>query len=174
VKRNVYLMGFMCSGKTRVGLLLAQRLGMSFLDTDDWIVKEASLSIPEIFEKFGEPHFRMLEKKAILHAASLQGHVISLGGGAVMNDENWKIITESGNTICLSYPPSIIESRLVRKKDRPLVQESDQSERLARIDELLNQRRARYQEANLTFHLNHEIDPENVADALAGYLGFYR
>jgi shikimate kinase len=116
----------------------------------------------------------LLERDAILHAASLQDHVISLGGGAVMNEDNWKIIKESGDTICLSYPPKIIESRLARKSDRPLVQEKEESGRLARITDLLGQRQARYSEADLVFHLNHEIEPENVADALAGYLGLFR
>lgn len=174
MKRNVYLMGFMCSGKTRVGLLLAERLDMSFLDTDDWIADQAGLSVPEIFEQFGEPHFRMLEKKAIQHASALQNYVIALGGGAVMNDANWKTIARSGVTICLSYPPNIIESRLARQTDRPLVQEQDPSERLERIEHLLSQRQERYGMADLVFHLNHETDPENIADALAGYLGRYR
>lgn len=174
MKRNIYLMGFMCSGKTRVGLLLAGRLGMSFLDTDEWIINEAGMSISEIFEQFGEPHFRLLEKKAVLYAASMRNHVISLGGGAVMNEDSWKTIIQSGSTICLSYPPEIIDSRLARKTDRPLVQEQEKSERLTRIIDLLSQRQARYSEANLVFHLNHEIEPEYVADALAGYLGLFR
>jgi len=174
VKRNVYLMGFMCSGKTRIGHLLSERMNMSFLDTDDWIIQEADLSIPEIFEQFGESHFRALEKQAIQHSGLLKHHVVSLGGGAVMDDENWKTIKKSGETICLSYPSEIIESRLARKTDRPLVQEDSQQDRMERIISLLDQRQARYREADLVFHLNHEIDAENVADALAGYLGLYR
>lgn len=174
MKRNVYLTGFMCSGKTRVGRLLALRLSMTFLDTDDWIVRKAGKTIPEIFDQLGELHFRTLEKEAIGHAASVEDHVVSLGGGAVMNDDNWHAIQESGETICLSYPPRIIDSRLSRKKDRPLVRQTDQTERMTRIQTLLSQRQSRYREADLVFHLNHEIDAENVADALAGYLGLFR
>jgi shikimate kinase len=62
-KRNIYLMGFMGCGKSKVGKIIAQKLGWPFLDTDTCIVKDAGLTIPEIFEQMGESHFRELEKK---------------------------------------------------------------------------------------------------------------
>lgn len=172
--KNIYMMGFMGSGKTRVGSLLASRLDRPYLDTDELIVQEASMSIPEIFSKLGEPRFRQYEIEIIARVAALKEHVIALGGGAVLNPENWERITRSGVTVCLSYPPEIIDRRLARKTDRPLVNENTPEARLARITELMSRREAVYRKADLVLHLNVETDAEKVADAIAGYLGVFQ
>ena len=106
--------------------------------------------------------------------ASFNEHVISLGGGAVLNPENWERLSRSGITVCLSYPSEIIDQRLARKTDRPLVKENTPEARLTRIKDLMSQREAIYRKANLMLHLNIETDAENVADAIAGYLGAFR
>ena len=163
-------MGFMCCGKTRVGKLLANRLDWPFIDTDDCIVGETGLTIPEIFEQKGEPVFRQLEKKWIKKISQFQMHVVALGGGAVVDSENWEIISKSGLTITLSYPPEIFELRLSRKADRPLMNNADEESRLSRIHSLLKKREAFYKQADLIVHLNKEVEAEQVAEMLYGFI----
>src|SRR5437764_1165401 len=82
------LLGFMGSGKTLVGALVAERVHAKFFDLDHLVEHEAGMSIAEIFATSGEPAFRALERKVLPHA--LQGDtVVALGGGAVMDDDNW-------------------------------------------------------------------------------------
>jgi shikimate kinase len=169
-KRNIYLMGFMGCGKSKVGKIIAQKLGWPFLDTDTCIVKDAGLTIPEIFEQMGESHFRELEKKCIEKITHLNGHVISLGGGAILDPENWENISESGMTVTLSYPPEILAARLEKKSDRPLLNETEGNTRLVKIIELLNKRESYYRRADLILHLNKEVPADWVAETLIGYM----
>jgi len=169
-KRNVYLMGFMCSGKTRVGKLLAGRLGWPFVDTDEMIVHMKGISIPEIFQNEGETAFRSLEKTCISKIAAESGQVVSLGGGAVINPDNWEKIVNTGVTITLSYPPEILSARLARKNDRPLMDGYDGNEKLKQVMTMLDQRKAYYERADLVLHLNEEVEAERVAEALTGFV----
>lgn len=167
---NIYLMGFMGCGKSYVGKLLSERLKWSFIDTDECIVQEAGMSIPEIFEKQGEPAFRKLEKSCVDRVSKLKEHVISLGGGAILDQDNWKNISQSGITVTLSYPAEILASRLVEKSDRPLLNQTEGDKRLHRISDLLKKRKPYYQKADLIMHLNKEVDAERVANALLGFV----
>jgi shikimate kinase len=171
--KNVYLMGFMYVGKTKVGRLLALRLNWNFVDTDACIVRETGLSIPEIFETRGETAFRGLEKSCITKISKQRRQVISLGGGAVTDAENWERIVSSGVTVTLGYPPEIILRRAAQKTDRPLLKGTD-AEKLTRIHELLEKRREFYQRADLVLYLNKEIHADLVADMIAGYLGVWQ
>lgn len=168
---NIYLIGFMGCGKSRVGKLLSERLGWPFLDTDECIVQEARMTIPEIFEKQGEPAFRKMEKSWVTRVSKLKEHVVSLGGGAILDPVNWENISQSGITVTLSYPPEILASRLAKKTDRPLLNQTTGNERLRRISELMVQREPYYKKADLIIHLNKEVEAERVADALFGFLG---
>jgi shikimate kinase len=169
-KNNIYLMGFMGCGKTKVGNLLAKKLGWSFLDSDDCIVRDAGLSIPEIFEQKGESYFRKLEKKCIKTISRLNGHVIALGGGAILDPENWEHISRSGMTVTLSYPPEILAARLEKKSDRPLLNETKGNARLIKIIDLLEKRESYYRRADLIIHLNKEVPADRVAETLIGYV----
>jgi shikimate kinase len=171
---NVYMIGFMCAGKSKIGSLLAMRLNWKHLDTDTCIIEETGMSISEIFEKMGEPAFRTLEKKWIRKTVKLKNHVISLGGGAVLDPENWDAITSSGITVALSYPAEIIHRRATQKMDRPLLNQKTETEKMAQIQNLLEKRREYYNRADLVLHLNREIEADRVADMIAGYLGVWR
>ena len=167
---NVYLMGFMGCGKTKIGSLLADRLGRTFIDTDARIAADSGMTIVEIFEKEGENSFRKRESDLLRSIANSRGYVVSLGGGAVVNPDNWKIISGSGFTITLSYPPEIIARRLARQTDRPLIKQYRGQARLDRIASLMQVRSIHYQKADLVLHLNREVAPERVADALHAFL----
>lgn len=167
---NIYIMGFMGCGKTKIGSLLADRLGLPYMDTDSQIVEESGMSIVDIFEKEGEPSFRLKEKQLIERMARQTGTVVSLGGGAVVDPENWRLIAGSGITIALSYPPEIIASRLAKTEDRPLLNRYAGPERIQRISSMMEARNPYYRKADMVLHLNHEAEPERVVQTLIGYL----
>jgi shikimate kinase len=167
---NVYLMGFMGCGKTKIGTLLARSLRRPFIDTDAVIVDESGLSINEIFDRSGEQGFREIERDVIGRVSRMEASVVSLGGGAVLFPENWDAVSKSGITIALSYPPEILAARLERKKDRPLLKEADGNQRIELIRNMLSAREPYYRRADLVLHLNREIAPQAVAGMLLHYL----
>ena len=85
---SVFLLGYRGSGKTTIGKRLADRLWQPFVDTDEMIVKRAGMTIKEIFERQGEDKFRDLETDVVKEVAGLDEHVIALGGGAVLREQN--------------------------------------------------------------------------------------
>ena len=167
---NIYLMGFMGCGKTTVGKFLSRFTGRPFIDVDEVIVKETGLSISEIFGKKGESYFRELEKSMVTKITQQKGYVVALGGGAVVNHENWEKISTSGITVTLSYPPEIIAKRLEGKTSRPLMNNINRNERLFHISNLMKKREPFYKRADLTLHFNVEIAPQKVAGMIKAYL----
>ena len=95
-RTNIVLTGMPGCGKSTIGKLLAEKLGRKVYDSDELIEKNAGMPIPEIFEKYGEAHFRDLEAKAILELSKLNGVIISTGGGAVMREENRLRLSQNG------------------------------------------------------------------------------
>ncbi len=146
--KNIYLIGFMGSGKSTVGKLLAQALHREFVDLDEEIAQQAGCSIPHIFQREGEVGFRERESAALRQIAQRQNLVIALGGGAVVRDENWKLVQETGISIYLKVSPELLHQRLESQVERPLLGASPQ--RLQKITEILHQRQARYEQADLT------------------------
>lgn len=98
---NLILSGFMGSGKTTVGKRLAAMLDMPFVDVDSTIEQDTAMPISEIFSQFGEPHFRALERAATSKACTGHGAVISLGGGAILDDDNAVVCRRGGLTVFL-------------------------------------------------------------------------
>lgn len=118
--RNLILTGFMGTGKTTVGRLLAQRLGVPFLDTDRHVEERAGLSIPEIFARHGEEYFRSLEHDVLRCAVAGGGTVIATGGGALTRPENRALIDDRQRVICLTAAAEALQTR-VSSQDRPLL-----------------------------------------------------
>ena len=115
-KRNIVLIGMPGCGKTTIGKAVANETGKSFIDTDDEIVKKAGMSIPEIFEQFGEKKFREIEAEVIKEVSAQQSAVIATGGGAVLNPLNVSLLKENGIIVFIDR---LIED-LVTTDDRPL------------------------------------------------------
>lgn len=118
-KQNIVLVGMPASGKSTIGALLAEDLGIEFIDTDIEIVKKHG-EIARIFEKMGESGFREIETKIIKEIATLQNKVIATGGGAVLRKENVNVLKQNGKIYFLDRP---LED-LVATNDRPLAQTS--------------------------------------------------
>lgn len=160
--RNIYLIGFMGAGKSTVGRLLAERLGMEFLDTDALIEERAGLPIPEIFARFGEEGFREWEREVIGEVCRGRGAVVALGGGAPMDEGNWRALRESGITVYLRESPEAIAARLADDDTRPLLAGHTGQGRLRRIRELLGLREPRYLEAHIVIECRGR-PPEEIA-----------
>ena len=123
LSRQIYLIGMPGSGKSTVGLRAARDTGVPFLDLDNWIEARAGMTIPEIFEKYGEEGFRRMETNALVYLTRSRPGVISLGGGTPMNPVNRKIMQSYGSVILIDRSlEKILES--LRTENRPLLQEN--------------------------------------------------
>jgi len=119
---NIYLIGFMGSGKSYTGKLLAKEMNIYFLDLDQFIEESCNLSIPEIFKNFGEEGFRERESFYLRKTADFKNTLISCGGGTPCFNENMKWIKENGISIYLKTDKNLLFSRLKeQKEDRPLI-----------------------------------------------------
>ena len=164
---NIVLMGFMGTGKTSVGKKLAAALNLQFVDMDQIIEERAGKPITRIFAEEGEPHFRSLERALVVELAAQGGQVIACGGGVVLNPDNIHDYSKTGLVVCLTATPELIFQRTARATHRPLLEQED---RLQRIKDLLEKRRALYAS------IPHQVDtaaqtPDQVAETI---LNLYR
>ena len=143
--QNIYLVGFMGTGKTAVGQVLAKTLGLYFFDLDDIIAQKEKRSINEIFNQSGEPYFRQVEGEVLKEVSLKNSQVISCGGGIVINPKNIAVMKQTGKVICLSARPEAIYQRIKGDTSRPLLEVADPK---ARIKELLDARRPFYEKAD--------------------------
>jgi shikimate kinase len=134
-QRNLVLTGFMGTGKSTVGKLVAEALDIPFVDSDEEIVRRTNLTIPQIFERFGESGFRHIESVMCRWLASCPGVVIATGGGMLVNIRNLAVMSKTGMVFCLNAAPEVIRERLLSSNDRPLA---------ANWEALYEQRRAAY------------------------------
>ena len=118
--KNIILCGFMGSGKTVVGKMVAERLGLAFYDTDEMIVKKTGMQISDIFSKYGEPYFRGLETEVIKGFAKTENCLVSLGGGLAANRVNHPYLKEAGVTVLLDCGIEETLRRITGDKSRPL------------------------------------------------------
>lgn len=162
-KRNLVLTGFMGTGKTSVGRLLAEELGLRFVDTDALVEERAGMSIRRIWETGGEEAFRRLERSVIQEVAAGADQVIASGGGAVLDAENRQHLFQSSWVVCLTASPEEILRRVRKSQNRPLLQERNPAER---IRSLLAQREPVYAMADLVVETTGR-SPKEVAAEVA-------
>jgi len=167
--RSVILTGFMGTGKSTVGRLLARRLGFGFLDLDELIEKEAGMAVKDIFSSHGEARFRELESKAIERLASgVLGTelVVSTGGGAVVSAKNRSLLRSFGALVCLKAADEEILKRVGNRPERPLLYGPGREDKL-RV--LLAERQEAYTDCDLEVDTT-RLKPEEVAGLIQGYL----
>ncbi|MCA0906377.1 MULTISPECIES: shikimate kinase [Ruegeria] len=165
--KTVVLVGMMGAGKTAVGRALAARLGVPFLDSDAEIESAANMTIPEIFERDGEPFFRTKESQVIGRLLDEQKGILSTGGGAFLQPENRRIIAEKGAAVWLRADLNVLWNRVRHKDTRPLLRTADP---YATLKSLYEARVPVYAQADLTVDSDGETSIENmvgrVVDAL--------
>lgn len=141
---NLYLVGFMGTGKTTVGRAVAQKLGFSLLDSDHEIERGQGKSIPEIFAQDGEPAFRALERAFIEHGHPAERAVVACGGGLVVQPGMLALLKSRGVVVCLHASITTILERTARQRNRPLLAVENPEER---VRTLYGQREAIYRQA---------------------------
>jgi shikimate kinase len=143
---NLVLIGFMGTGKSSVGRLLASHLHFRFVDTDELIEARAGRSVAEIFTQAGEEVFRGIEKQVVTELAKARKTVISTGGGLAANEENLASLKEHALLVCLWASPEVIWERVRTQSHRPLLRGSDP---MSKIRELLTKREPFYRQADV-------------------------
>jgi shikimate kinase len=144
--QNLALIGFMGTGKSSVGRLVAEQLHFTFLDTDELIETVTSKTIPEIFEQQGEEVFRQLETKVVAELNTRFKTVISTGGGLPINPANLASLKTHALVVCLWASPETIFERVRHQTHRPLLHDADPR---ARIRNLLTVREPFYRQADV-------------------------
>tara|TARA_R110002096_G_scaffold122204_8_gene264558 strand:- start:2680 stop:3282 length:603 start_codon:yes stop_codon:yes gene_type:complete len=168
--RSIVLVGMMGVGKSSVGRRLAQAMNLPFVDADKEIEEAANRSIVEIFEAYGEAHFRDGEKRVIQRLLADGPQVLATGGGAFMNAETRDEIAEKGISVWLRAELNVLIARVKRKPTRPLLQKPNPEKVLA---ELLAQRNPVYAQADITItsrDVPHEVVVGDILSALDEYL----
>jgi shikimate kinase len=158
--RLVVLIGMMGAGKSTVGRRLATRLRLPFVDADTEIEAAAGMSIPEIFEAHGEPHFRDGEARVIARLLDNGPGVLATGGGAFMREETRHRIADRAVSIWLRADADIIMRRVRRRADRPLLHTPDPEGTVSR---LISEREPVYQHADLTI-LSRDVPHERIVE----------
>jgi shikimate kinase len=120
--RSIVLVGMMGAGKSSIGRRLAARLGIPFVDADAEIESAAGMTIPEIFEKHGEPYFRAGEARVIARLLDNGPQVLATGGGAIMDPNTRALIREKGISVWLKADLDVLMKRTKRRNDRPLAE----------------------------------------------------
>ncbi|MFT7553563.1 MAG: shikimate kinase, partial [Rhodothermales bacterium] len=173
---RVVLTGFMASGKSTVGRLLASRLGVPFLDLDALVQKREGQSVPDLFRERGEAYFRRAESAALEEVLEGEPSVVALGGGAFLNEENRARISRAAVSVCLAPHVDEIVRRLEKSRDsRPLLQNENGSmlrgnALIQRVSELMAARASAYAKADIIIQGQLNEAPQTMVDAICGRL----
>ncbi|MCW5702656.1 MAG: shikimate kinase [Bradyrhizobium sp.] len=159
-KRCIVLIGMMGAGKSTIGRRMAARLRLPFLDADTEIETAAGMSIPDIFETHGEPHFRDGEARVIARLLDNGPAVIATGGGAFMREETRDRIRDKAVSLWLQADADIIMKRVRRRSDRPLLQNPDPE---GTVNRLLEEREPVYRTADLTI-MSRDVPHDRIVD----------
>lgn len=166
---NIILTGFMGTGKTTVGKLIAKELGYKFVDTDEMIMARANMTIAEIFKNYGEPAFRKMEYNLALELVEKERLVVSTGGGMLLNSEISDILEgknsskRRGIIFCLAADFDTIIARVIADKniERPLLKTDEPKAQIAKLLQDRKERYSKFIEIDTT-----SVTPETVCQTI--------
>lgn len=165
MKDNIALIGFMGSGKTTIGKLLAKTMEMKFVDIDKIIEATEKKSINDIFKEKGQIYFRDLEREIILQESSRNNCVIATGGGSILDNENVKSLQETSFIVFLDASIECLYLRLKDNTTRPILNDAEDKKQL--IEELLEKRKFLYQiSANFIIHIDENTSIYETVDKI--------
>ena len=167
--KNVVLIGFMGTGKTSTGRMLAAKLGCAFIDMDQKIEEEAGISIPEMFAQKGEAYFREKERQLVTYLAGRRNAVISTGGGTVKDPENMRQFRKTGVVICLTASVDAVLERTSHRGSRPVLDQADQGDRRAAVAGLMKERQELYAHADYMVDTS-RLSPMQVTEEILHFL----
>jgi shikimate kinase len=164
--RSIVLVGMMGAGKSSIGRRLAERLGLAFVDADSEIEAAHRMSIPDIFDTYGEAYFRSGETRVIARLLDGGPQVLATGGGAFMNPDTRAAIAAKGISVWLNAEIDVLMRRIKRRHNRPLLKSDDPGETLRR---LIAERYPVYAEAEITIQ-SREVPHEKIVDEIVAAL----
>lgn len=167
--KSIVFVGLMGAGKTAIGRKVATMLSLPFIDSDQEIETVSRMSVPELFEHYGEPEFRALEQRVILRLLEAGPQVLSTGGGAFMNEQTRAEIAAHGVTVWLKAELDVLMERVSKKQNRPLLKNPDPRGVLER---LMLERYPVYAGADITVQTRDdrkEVIAAEVIEALEGH-----
>ena len=164
-KENLVFLGMMGSGKSSIGSLVAKKLNLEFIDIDNEIEKNSGISIKEIFKNKGENYFRELEEKITLNKLKLNTVVISLGGGAFMNQQIRKEVLKKHISFWLNWDAQILINRIRNSAKRPIAYKSSND----KLIEMINKRSGIYSKALYEIKCDNHSKNEIVKKVLKIY-----
>ena len=165
--RCIVLVGLMGCGKSSVGRRLSSRLNLPFVDADHEIEAAAAKSIPEIFEDYGEAHFRDREARVIRRLLGNGPVVLATGGGAYMRADTREAIRQRGISVWLRAELPVLMRRVLKRDDRPLLKTADPEQKMR---SLIDERYPIYANADITVEsrdVSHEVVVDEIISALA-------
>jgi shikimate kinase len=161
LKDNISLIGFMGSGKTTIGEILAKRIGYLFIDLDKIIELAESKTINEVFKTSGEDYFRKIESKVIKKVYLNNKCVFACGGGVILRGENMSMIRRNSKVVYLEISPHEALNRLIKTSDRPLLKSDNKSKK---ITGLMDNRSTLYKKYSDIIIDNEGNSAEHAAD----------
>lgn len=163
---SVYLCGFMGCGKSHIGRMLAELLDRRLVDLDRVIVEREGMAIPEIFDKFGEPHFRQLEAKYIRELSG--GYIVATGGGALINDSTAEFARQSGLSVYINTSFEVCYERIKNDRNRPLVVNNTTEQ----LREIFNKRSEIYRRNSMAM-VNGNARDSVICGEIAKLIGYF-
>ena len=166
-RRKIVLIGYMGCGKSRVGVLVGEMLGVGFVDTDTLVEQRAGCSVSNVFEQHGEEHFRTLETQAIARAIEGPWGVIALGGGAATREQNWDLLRRNDvASVYLRATPEVILARVKDHTHRPLLAGLTPEQMLEKITAMLADRGPWYERAEFVLDTDNATTRHDTASRL--------
>jgi shikimate kinase len=162
VRKNLVLLGMMGVGKSTLGKIIAKKLGLEFIDTDDRIEEKYSMKISEIFKKKGENFFRLEEEKVVLKSLKKSNCVIALGGGGFINTTVRNSILKNAVSVWLDCDLKIISKRTKWNKKRPLL---DKRNNEKKINKLYAERKNIYKLSNYRINCS-KLSKKNIVNKI--------
>lgn len=172
--RSIVFVGLMGAGKTAIGRKVATMLSLPFIDSDHEIETVSRMTIPELFEAYGEPEFRALEQRVILRLLEEGPQVLSTGGGAYMNEHTREEIAKHGVSVWLKADLDLLMERVAKKQNRPLLKNPDPR---GVLKQLMDERYPVYATAQITVQTRDdrkETIAAEVIEALEQYFSIAR
>ncbi|WP_192258325.1 shikimate kinase [Mesorhizobium caraganae] len=169
--RSIVFVGLMGAGKTAIGRKVAAMLSLPFIDSDQEIESVSRMTVPELFERYGETEFRALEQRVILRLLENGPQVLSTGGGAFMNAQTRDAIASHGVSVWLKAELDLLMERVSKKQNRPLLKNPDPR---AVLERLMGERYPVYATSDVTVATRDdrkEVIATEVVDALRGHFG---
>jgi len=163
MKDNIFLIGFMGTGKSTVASVFSKKYGMKTVEMDETIADREGKSISDIFAQQGEEYFRNLETSLLKELKERHGFIVSCGGGVVLREENVRLMKESGVIVLLTASPEVILQRVKNDNQRPVLQGRKNVEA---IRELMEGRRAKYESAADMIILTDGKTKENICEEI--------